>query len=124
MNVGIIAACLPTLKPLASNFYGAVSALTSGERYGSRYGSGHLTNDRTRPYVSDGYMKHNERSGTHSYPMDDMRKPGSPFEPQDFAGGATAYGTSKRRGSSAADSDESILPQQKGIMRTTEVRVS
>lgn len=124
MNVGIIAACLPTLKPLAANFFGAVSALTSGERYGSRYGSRHGTNTLCRPYVSNGYLKHSERSGTQSYVMGEMKygdartKAGSPFEEPGFADNTA------RHGSSVAESDESIVPHDKGIMRTTEVRIS
>ena len=128
MNVGIIAACLPTLKPLVAGFLGAVSALTSGERYGSRYAN----TGQSRPYVSNGYLKQQERSGTQSYAMDDIKtgntgnsrsSPGSPYE-EEYKDGVIAYGSHKRRGSRAAESDESILPLHKGIMRTTEVQVS
>lgn len=129
MNVGIIAACLPTLKPLVAGFLGAVSALTSGERYGSRYAN----TGQSRPYVSNGYLKQSERSGTQSYAMDDMKNPSqssnsrsnppSPYE-EEYKDGVIAYGSHKRRGSRAAESDESILPLHKGIMRTTEVQVS
>lgn len=124
MNVGIIAACLPTLKPLVSSFYGVVSAITSGERYGSRYGSRHGTNVRSRPYVSNGYLKQLDRDGTHLYVMGEMKSSGArttaeiPLEKQSFAEGA------ERHSNSAAERDESILPQHNGIMRTTEVRIS
>ena len=118
MNVGIIAACLPTLKPLAANFFGAVSALTSGERYGSRYGNAH-----SRPHVSNGYLKQPERSGNQSYAMGDMKADNTPTGTvSPFDEGFTD--SSARRGSSAGDSDESILRHGKGIMRTTEVRIS
>ena len=128
MNVGIIAACLPTLKPLVAGFLGAVSALTSGERYGSRYAN----TGQSRPYVSNGYLKQSERSGTQSYAMDDIKtnntgnsrsNPGSPYE-EEYKDGVIAYGSRQRRGSRAAESDESILALHKGIMRTTEVQVS
>lgn len=120
MNVGIIAACLPTLKPLAANFFGVVSALTSGgSRYGSRYG----TNAHSRPHVSNGYLQQSERIDNRSYAMDEMdadrtrKETGN--ELQDNFADSTA-----RRGSSAAESDESILYHSKGIMKTTEVRIS
>ncbi|KAF3042042.1 hypothetical protein E8E11_002324 [Didymella keratinophila] len=116
MNIGIIAACLPTLKPLAANFFGVVSALTF--EYGSRYGS----NAPSRPHISNGYMKHSERSDTQSYVMGEMKntrtKAMDPFE------GQSPAQSTARGGSSAAQSDESILHHDKGIMRTTEVRIS
>ena len=103
MNVGIVAACLPTLKPLAANFFGVVSALTSGERYGPRYGSRYGSNALSRPHISNSYMKHSERIDTQSYMMGEMRnnrtKATSPFEGQGPAE------STARRGSSAAESD-------------------
>jgi len=118
MNVGIIAACLPTLKPLAANFFGVVSALTSGSQYGSRYGS----NAPSRPHISNGYMKHSERSDKQSYVMGEMKNIRTKSRDQ-FEGQSPAQNTA-RRGSSAALSDEGILHHDKGIMRTTEVRIS
>jgi hypothetical protein len=122
MNVGIIAACLPTLKPLAANFFGVVSALTSGEKYSSRYRSRYGSNAPSRPHISNGYMKHSERIDTQSYMMGEMRntrtKATRPFEGQRPAESAA------RRGSSAAESDESIFRHDKSIMKTTEVRIS
>jgi hypothetical protein len=50
MNVGIIAAFLPTFKHLAADFLGAVSAFITSEQYGSR---GH-TKERSRLQVSKG----------------------------------------------------------------------
>jgi hypothetical protein len=132
MNVGIIAACLPTLKPLAAGFFGVVSALTSGERYGSRYGSRGHTNGRSRPQVSNGYLKQSDRSGTQSYNMDDLKESNSrasraspefQFNEEYGAKGTVSYMANGRRGSRAGESDESILPLQKGIMRTTEVEI-
>ena len=95
--------CLPTLKPLAANFFGVVSALTSGERYGPRYGSRYCSNAPSRPHISNSYMKHSERIDTQSYMMGEMRnnrtKATSPFEGQGPAE------STARRGSSAAESD-------------------
>ena len=130
MNVGIIAACLPTLKPLAANFFGVVSALTSGERYGSRYGSRHTRNARSRLHISNGYLKQSERSEIQSYSMGELKndaarlKAAGLHEHQVFADGKRLHEQGQRRGSSAADSDESILHHHTGIMRTTEVRIS
>lgn len=127
MNVGIIAACLPTLKPLAADFFGAVSALTSGGRYGQ--GSKPGTNGGSRPFVSNGYLKQQERSATASYAMGEMRgsagrsHPDSPYD-EDFKEGTITY--VKRRGSQSGQSDESVLPLHRthgGILRTTEVEV-
>ncbi|KAF2024509.1 hypothetical protein EK21DRAFT_94032 [Setomelanomma holmii] len=135
MNVGIIAACLPTLKPLAAGFFGVVSALTSGERYGERYGSRYGSRGpskvNSRPYLSNGYFKQEERSGTQSYNMDDLKgstKRASRASPEfqfneEYGKGTVTYMASGRRGSRAGESDESILPLQKGIMRTTEVQI-
>ncbi|KZM21875.1 hypothetical protein ST47_g6996 [Ascochyta rabiei] len=126
MNVGIMAACLPTLKPLAAEFFGAVSALTSGERYGSQYASRGHSKARSRPYVSNGYLKQTEGSGTPSYVLEEMdarREAASPSN-QGPLGDGLAYIVGQRRGSSAGESDESILRQHKGILRTTEVSIS
>jgi hypothetical protein len=125
MNVGIIAACLPTLKPLAAGFFGAVSALTSGERYGSR---GHTTG-RFRPQASGGYLKQSEGSGTQSYDMDHLKRitarttPESPYM-EDYSGRTVTYKAHGRKESLAGQSDESVLPLQKGIIKTTEVEVT
>lgn len=47
MHVGILAACLPTLKPLFASFFGRIRGLTKGR----------LTE------TSDGYVRHDERGG-------------------------------------------------------------
>ena len=46
----------------------------------------------------------------------------SPVE-EEFKHNPAVYVTHKRRGSNSAESDDSILPRHKGIMRTTEVEV-
>lgn len=128
LNVGIIAACLPTLKPLAAGFFGAVSALTSGEGYGSRYAN---SGQRSRPFHSNGYLKQEERGGTNrSYALEEMKgsraKTPDSLE-EDFKENAGAYLSNNiSRKSRAGESDESILPLHKngGILKTTEVEIS
>lgn len=124
MDVSIIAACLSAFKPLAANFFGVVSGLTSGEQYGSRYGSRNATNARSQPYVYNGYLKQSERRETQSYAMGKMvsddAKVASSFEQRGFADGTASYGPGKRRGSSAAESDENVLLSHKGVMRITD----
>jgi hypothetical protein len=122
MNTGIMAACLPTLKPLAADFFGVVSALTSGDRYGSRYGS----NGPSRANVSRGYLKQQEQSGTRSFAMGNVKN--EHYRSQhdkeldgDYDG---TYQSPTRRGSIAGGSEESVEPLHKGIMRTTEVQIS
>lgn len=120
MNVGIIAACLPTLKPLFANFFGQIRALTSGSVGRSAGLSG--------PFKSSGYLKQNDRSDGGSYAMNNFSVDASMSKE-----GAVIYGgpnNRDRRWSKAAESDESILPHQgaapkgKVIVRTTEVNVS
>jgi hypothetical protein len=116
MNVGIMAGCLPTLKPLATDFFGAVSAFT----YGSR---GH-TIRRSRPQASSGYLRQSEPSGRLSYNLDDL-KAGPAEENRDiYRTGTVVYKAHGRRKSTVGMSDESVLPLQKGIIRTTEVEIS
>lgn len=125
MNVGIIAACLPTLKPIAASFLGTVSALTSSNRYASR----HPTTGPSRPNASNGYIRQAERSGTRSYAMKDLNCSnegslnGSAID-KGYLESGVAHTTHIGRVSCAAGSEDSILPAQKGIMRTVEVEVS
>ena len=125
MNVGIIAACLPTLKPIAASFLGTVSALTSSTRYASR----HPTTGPSRPYASNGYIRQAERSGTRSFAMKDLNCSndgslnGSAVD-KEYLGAGVAHTTHMGRVSCAAGSEDSILPAQKGIVRTVEVEIS
>lgn len=125
MNVGIIAACLPTLKPIAASFLGTVSALTSSNRYASR----HPTTGPSRPNASNGYIRQAERSGTRSYAMKDLNcsnegSLNSSAIDKEYLESGVAHTTHIGRVSCAAGSEDSILPAQKGIMRTVEVEVS
>jgi hypothetical protein len=67
-------------------------------------------------------MRHSERSETQSYMVGEMNNTRTgapnPFEKQ-----GPAQGTA-RRGSSAAESDESRLHHDKSIVRAIEVRIS
>jgi hypothetical protein len=125
MNAGIIAACLPTLKPLAADFFGTVSAFTPGDRYGSRV----LTKGGSRLQPSNGYLRQFEPGAARSYNMDDLKVSGEKAGPErphkEIHGtGSDTYKAHGRRGSRAGDSDESNLLPQKGIIRTTEVEIS
>jgi hypothetical protein len=125
MNTGIIAACLPTLKPLAADFFGVVSALTSGDRYGSRYAS----NGPSRANASKGYLRQQDRSGTQSFAMGNVGNVRNEMHrshnDKDLDGGYDeTYGDRTRRGSVSGGSQESVEPLHKGIMKTTEVQVS
>jgi hypothetical protein len=42
---------------------------------------------------------------------------------EDYGTGSVTYKAHGRRGSRAGESEESILPMQKGIIRTTEVEI-
>lgn len=88
MNVGIIAANLPTLKPLFASFFGHMRTLTKGRSTGSR------STPLSGPFKSNGYYRQNdssagdrERSGDRpgigggSYAMRDMSS-GSADEPK------------------------------------------
>ncbi|KAF3044530.1 hypothetical protein E8E11_008868 [Didymella keratinophila] len=88
MNVGIIAANLPTLKPLFANFFGHMRTLTKGRSTGSR------STPLSGPFKSNGYYRQNDsstggegsgsgRAGTMggSYAMRDISA-GSADEPQ------------------------------------------
>jgi hypothetical protein len=116
MNVGIIAGCLPTLKPLATDFFGAVSAFT----YGSR---GH-TIRRSRPQASSGYLRQSEPSERPLYSLDDLKAGPAKENREIHRTGTVVYKAHGRRKSAVGTSDESILPLQKGIIRTTEVEIS
>ena len=110
MHVGIIAACLPTMKPLFANFFGQMRSLATK---GRTTGSNGLN---STPFRSNGYMK-----------QDDMR-PGNSFAMKNM---------SENSSSTGRESDESILDHEVGrgnrrsvlprgmtIVRTTEVNIS
>lgn len=122
MNVGIIAANLPTLKPLFANFFSHMRTLTKGRSTGSR------SAPPSGPFKSNGYYRQNdssavERSGIAggSYAMHDIRT-GPADEPtkkdsydQILVLGKESYGVDagrSRRQSTTRGSDESSLGRE------------
>lgn len=147
MNVGIIAANLPTLKPLFAKFFGHMRTFTKGVRStGSRSGPG-----LSGPFKSNGYFRQDDRNTNHtgsggqsSYAMHSISQ-GTGSRKKDsydeiLVLGKESYGVDVgqgRRHSAAGASDESILAhggplsrRSQGlernltILKTTEVRVS
>jgi hypothetical protein len=124
MHVGILAACLPTLKPLFASFFGQIRTFTKGT-----------------PFKSSGYTKHDDGPDMNSFPLNNLNAgtqshPRNMYNEDDMFGKETyiAGGVNTRRHSRAGDSDESILSHGKrgsdglargmGIVRTTEVSVT
>ncbi|KAF1838094.1 hypothetical protein BDW02DRAFT_51514 [Decorospora gaudefroyi] len=143
MHVGIIAACLPTLKPLFANFFGQVRAYTKGRTTGS----GGIN---SAPFRSNGYVKQND--GRKNFAMKNMSEGSQstggrdPYA-EDVVLGKDTYTVEAGRGgigrvrSQGGESDESILsheaprdrardresasvPRGMAIVRTTVVDVS
>ena len=143
MNVGIIAANLPTLKPLFANFFGHVRTFTKGRSTGSRSGPG-----ISGPFKSNGYYRQDDRhtgtGGQSSYAMRDISAETETKKKDSYDEilvlGKESYGVDVGRSwrqSTAGASDENILtheaplsPRSVGlgrnltILKTTEVRVS
>lgn len=135
MHIGILAACLPTLKPLFATFFGQIRTFTKGRSNGS--------NGISAPFKSNGYVKQDDAYGSSSFAMKDMSD-GSPSQPrsqydEDVVLGKDLYtvttnvGRRARRHSDAGDSDETILGRDNrrsdglrgmAIVRTTEVSVT
>jgi hypothetical protein len=136
MHVGILAACLPTLKPLFASFFGQIRTLTKGRTTGS--------NGISAPFKSNGYVKQNDGVRSNSFAMKNMSE-GSQSQPrsqydEDVVLGKEMYtvtsngGRKGPRRSRAGGSDESILGHEHrrsdglargmGIVRTTEVSVT
>lgn len=145
MHVGIIAACLPTLKPLFANFFGQLRTLTKGRTSGGNTGNSGIS----KPFKSNGYVKQEDSRNGNSYAMKNMSE-GSGSRSRDPYGddvllgketyNVNAAGGGARLGrvrSQAGESDESILSHDgpavgarsslaRGmtIVRTTEVNIS
>ena len=141
MHVGILASCLPALKPLFASFFGQISQMTKGRTTGS----GGLN---SAPFGSNGYMKHNDR--LNHFDMKNMsegsQSTGRDPYAEDAVLGKETYTVEAGRGvrsaglsrskSQAGESDESILshegPERQrrsvvprmAIVRTTEVNIS
>ncbi|KAH7395060.1 hypothetical protein DE146DRAFT_633419 [Phaeosphaeria sp. MPI-PUGE-AT-0046c] len=135
MHIGILAACLPTLKPLFATFFGQIRTFTKGRSNGS--------NGISTPFKSSGYVKQDDAYGNSSFALKDMSdgsqsQPRSPYD-EDVVLGKDLYtvktnvGRRARRQSDAGESDESILGHGNrrsdglrgmAIVRTTEVSVT
>lgn len=122
MNVGIIAANLPTLKPLFANFFGHMRTFTKGR-------SSNQSHPLSGPFKSNGYYRQNdsnpgERSGTEgtgitgqsSYAMRDISTDTTSKKKDSYDEilvlGKESYGVDvgrSRRQSTTRGSDESIL---------------
>ncbi|KAL1652991.1 hypothetical protein SLS61_004612 [Didymella pomorum] len=124
MNVGIIAANLPTLKPLFANFFGHMRTLTKGRSTGSR------STPLSGPFKSNGYYRQNdsstgERSGTMggSYAMRDISAGSNEPQKKDsydeiLVLGKESYGVDGgriRRQSRTRGSDESSLGREHDV---------
>jgi hypothetical protein len=132
MHLGILAACLPTLKPLFASFFGQIRPFTQGRTIGS--------NGVSTPFRSSGYVKHDDHAGK-SFAIKVLSE-GSQSAPkcpndEDVIMGKEAYSVTTNGGCSrrnrAGDSNENILSHDDGsgglargmaIVRTMEVSVS
>jgi hypothetical protein len=139
MHIGIIAACLPTMKPLFANFFGQMRSLAT---------KGRTTGSNSTPFRSNGYMKHNDMRPSENFAMKNMsggsQSTGRDPYSEDAVLGKETYTVQAGRGralsrpkSEAGESDEtildheitmgerrSVLPRGMMIVRTTEVNVS
>ncbi|KAL6161683.1 hypothetical protein ACJBU6_00788 [Exserohilum turcicum] len=142
MHVGIIAACLPTMKPLLSNVFGQVRSMaTRGRTTGSN-------GINSTPFRSNGYVKQNESSTGNSYAMKNMSEASQstgrdPYDEDAVLGKDMSYTVEAGRGKTdfrrsiigGRQSDDSILsyeggcgprrpiPRGMAIVRTTEVDI-
>jgi hypothetical protein len=113
MNIGIVAACLPTIKPLFISFFDAARAITSG-----RTGR---TQDRS------GYLEHHEPSG-HS--LDNLSGSKGPYSAHIIS---VHKPRKQNRTHEGSDSDDAPLHgwqktsedvRGRSIIKTSEVHVS
>jgi len=144
MHVGIIAACLPTIKPLFASFFGQVRSIATK---GRTAGSNGLN---STPFRSNGYVKQSEHHHSSGFAMKNMseasQSTGRDQYAEDVVLGKDMYTVEAGRGRDeygrardlARESDESVLSHEAGcgprrssmlprgltIVRTTEVDVS
>lgn len=146
MNVGIVAANLPTLKPLFANFFGRIRTFTKGRSTSSRSGPG-----LSAPFKSNGYFRQDDRSTNHtsscgqnSYAMRNISNATEPKKKDSYDEilvlGKENYDVSvgqSRRQSAVGASDKIVFPHDGSlsprsrclgrsleILKTTEVQVS
>lgn len=137
LHLGIIAACLPAIKPLFANFFGQIRTLTKGRGTGSGIST---------PFRSNGYIQQRDPRVKASFAMmnvsegSQQSKSRDPYDEDIILGQETysveAKGRLSRMRGVAGDSDESILcyeipdrashGQGRGltIMKTTEVNIT
>jgi hypothetical protein len=121
MHIGILAACLPTLKPLFASFFGQIRTFTKGRTTGSN-----------TPFKGSGYVRHTDGNSFALKNLSDASQSRNPYE-EDMVIGKESYivgGRRARRQSGGGESDESILGHGKrrsnglAIVKTTEVSVT
>ncbi|KAL7778662.1 hypothetical protein CFE70_008163 [Pyrenophora teres f. teres 0-1] len=144
MYVGILAACLPTLKPLFTNFFGQMRSLATRGRSNSSNAIGGTL------FRSNGYVKQSDSRSRTSYALKNMSERSQSTAPDPYAEdavlGRDTYTVEAGRGRSGTlacvrsqsdESDESILehegavrgarmsvPRGMTIVRTTEVNIT
>lgn len=70
LHIGILAACLPTIKPLISTFSSTLSTLTKGARSSASHTGPHPT---SLPFKSSGYVRqHEDPRAEASFPMKEL----------------------------------------------------
>ncbi|KAH8728711.1 hypothetical protein GQ44DRAFT_608860 [Phaeosphaeriaceae sp. PMI808] len=109
MHIGIMAACLPTLKPLFASFFGQIRTFTKSRASGS--------GGISTPFKSNGYVKQDDVHGENNYRMKILSsssgsKLQSPRD-EDVLLGKEMYTVTtsggRARQSSVGESDESTL---------------
>ncbi|KAF2205511.1 hypothetical protein GQ43DRAFT_362224 [Delitschia confertaspora ATCC 74209] len=125
LTIGIIAACLPALKPLFNWFLETARAFTTGQGRTTGYNKNGYKNG-----ASLGYQKHSDRSsksiGMNSLTNKSMDSPKHPYNVRVIATEDKDWDMDR-----AKTSDESIIPLQQrpspgqnGIVLTREIRVT
>ena len=89
MHVGIIAACLPTLKPLFATFFGQIRTTTRGHATSSGISA---------PFKSNGYIQHRDNApGSSNFAMTNLSegsqtRSGDPYDENIMLGKETYSG--------------------------------
>ncbi|KAF2458433.1 hypothetical protein BDY21DRAFT_284201 [Lineolata rhizophorae] len=119
MNIGIIAACLPAIKPLFAWFLETARNITTG--------SGLRSREYHKGASSLGYIKHTAKD--QSVVMDSLPSRNAPYNVNVTSGASSPDGTTDDRvwiAEESKKSNESIeqLTKNNGIMKTREVRIA
>ncbi|EDU41946.1 conserved hypothetical protein [Pyrenophora tritici-repentis Pt-1C-BFP] len=129
MYVGIIAACLPTLKPLFASTFGQMRSLATRGRSNSSNVIGNT------PFRSNGYVKQSDSRSRTSYALKNMSERSQSTAPdpygEDAVWGKDTYTVEASRGrngtlacvrSQSEESEESIL-EQEGVVHGARMSV-